>query len=52
MIGERYYTSGGRNPFHVPNAEITAADIVNFDYVINDIKNGKGKVLRCAATDQ
>src|SRR5262245_28365334 len=38
-IAERGYTSGGWDPFYLPAAEITAADVVNLGYVINVIEN-------------
>lgn len=37
-IAERGYVSGGWDPFYLPDAEITAADIVNIGYVINVIE--------------
>jgi len=38
-IAERGYTSGGWDPFYLPDAEITVADVVNLGYVINVIEN-------------
>jgi DNA phosphorothioation-associated putative methyltransferase len=39
LIAERGHTSGGWDPFYLPDAEIIAANIVNLGYVINVIEN-------------
>ncbi len=39
MMAARGYTSSGWDPFYLPGAEITAADVVNIGYVINVIEN-------------
>jgi DNA phosphorothioation-associated putative methyltransferase len=37
-IAERGYASGGWDPFYFPEAELAAADVVNFGYVLNVVE--------------